>query len=355
MPSSERERWAASGAMALTGRRDGPPLIGTGAAATAVHEALAALPNAPGVEVLGERAALTGRTRNAPWSVGGAFRIVPAADGWFGISLARPSDVDLLPALLELPVADPWPDLMRAVRRRSAAALAQRARVLGLAAAEVPATPRRPSRPPVLVTSGGPRRLTDAPLVVNLGALWAGPLCARLLRLAGARVMKIESRARPDGSRRHTPAFFERMEGGHELRILDFDRERDELHRLVRAADVVIEASRPRALRQLGVDAAEEVARGAVWVSITAAGRADELRAGFGDDIAAGAGLVAWDGARPVPMGDALADPLSGATAAAAAVAALREPSGALLDVSMHDLCAAAAVRLTPDSANLRN
>jgi crotonobetainyl-CoA:carnitine CoA-transferase CaiB-like acyl-CoA transferase len=67
------------------------------------------------------------------------------------------------------------------------------------------------------------------------------------------------------------------------------------------------------------------------------------LRIGFGDDVAAGAGLVAWDDGTPCPMGDALADPLAGVTAAAAALAALHSGRGALLDVSMHDLCAAAA------------
>ena len=35
----------------------------------------------------------------------------------------------------------------------------------------------------------------------------------------------------------------------------------------------MIEASRPRALEQLGVRADEHVARGAVWISITAYGR----------------------------------------------------------------------------------
>ena len=40
------------------------------------------------------------------------------------------------------------------------------------------------------------------PLVVDLSALWAGPLCAHLLGLAGARVVKVESLGRPDGARR---------------------------------------------------------------------------------------------------------------------------------------------------------
>jgi hypothetical protein len=68
----------------------------------------------PGSWLLGERAALAGLSRQAPRSVGGAFRALRAADGWLGLSLARPDDIDLLPALVggELTDAeaegDPW-------------------------------------------------------------------------------------------------------------------------------------------------------------------------------------------------------------------------------------------------------
>jgi crotonobetainyl-CoA:carnitine CoA-transferase CaiB-like acyl-CoA transferase len=94
---------------------------------------------------------------------------------------------------------------------------------------------------------------------------------------------------------------------------------------------VVVEGSRPRALRGFGLSAEEEVARGATWISITAAGRASD-RVGFGDDVAAAAGLVAADHeGRPVFVGDAIADPLTGLVAAALAAT---EP-GVLHDVSM--------------------
>ena len=43
---------------------------------------------------------------------------------------------------------------------------------------------------------------SGSPLVVDLAALWAGPLAASLLTMAGARVIKIESRTRPDAARR---------------------------------------------------------------------------------------------------------------------------------------------------------
>jgi crotonobetainyl-CoA:carnitine CoA-transferase CaiB-like acyl-CoA transferase len=156
--------------------------------------------------------------------------------------------------------------------------------------------------------------------------------------------MKIESRSRPDAARFGAREFFDVLHEGHESVLLDFEADRELLHRLVGAADVVLESSRPRALRQLGIDADAEVERGAVWMSITAYGRGvdDEMRVGFGDDVAAGAGLVAWDDGEPLPAGDALADPLTGVTSAAAVVAALTEQQGCLLDVSMHDIASAA-------------
>jgi hypothetical protein len=75
-------------------------------------------------------------------------------------------------------------------------------------------------------------------------------------------------------------------------------------------------------------------------------------RVGFGDDVAAGAGLVAWEPDGPIPAGDALADPLAGAVAAT--VAALRDDRGALLDVSMHDVAAWAASQSTEPAHVLR-
>jgi crotonobetainyl-CoA:carnitine CoA-transferase CaiB-like acyl-CoA transferase len=196
---------------------------------------------------------------------------------------------------------------------------------------------------------GGPREPSSPaePLVVDLTSLWAGPLCAHLLGLAGARVVKVESRARPDGARAGTPAFFDLLHAGHLSVALDFSSPGDlaALRRLLARADVVLEASRPRALRQLGLDAQEYVAGGTIWASITAYGRTgeDAHRVGYGDDVAAAAGLVAYCDGVPYPVGDAIADPLTGAYAAAAVAAALLSPRGQLLDVSMFDVAVAAS------------
>jgi hypothetical protein len=308
----------------------------------------------PGSGLLGERAALAGLSRQAPRSVGGAFRALRAADGWLGLSLVRPEDIDLLPALADGELSDaelagdPWLAVSTWLAGRELGAAASRARLLGLPAAAVPPGPAPSRRPPIICTPGGPRGNDHArPLVVDLTSLWAGPLCAHLLGLSGARVVKVESQGRPDGARAGTPAFFDLLHAGHLSAALDFGSPDDiaALRRLLARADVVLEASRPRALRQLGIDAGEYVAGGAVWASITAYGRTgeDAQRIGYGDDVAAAAGLVAHCGPVPYPVGDAIADPLAGAYAAAAVAAALLSPRGQLLDVSMYDVAAAAA------------
>lgn len=80
--------------------------------------------------------------------------------------------------------------------------------------------------------------------VVDLSSLWAGPLCARLLGSAGARVIKVESIHRPDSARRGPRAFFDLLLTDHLSVAVELTTSVDpeSLARLVRAADVVIEA-----------------------------------------------------------------------------------------------------------------
>ena len=185
-------------------------------------------------------------------------------------------------------------------------------------------------------------------LVVDLSALWAGPLCAHLLSRAGARVVKVEDPRRPDGARGGPAAFFDHLHAGHEFRSLDFRADAQALRALIASADVVIESSRPRALGALGISAEAAADAGTVWVSITGHGRTDGNRVAFGDDAAVAGGLVGSDEhGDPVFCGDALADPLSGLYAAGAALAQLRSGRGGLLDVAMSGVAADAARRAT--------
>jgi len=335
--------WAESGIVALTGRADGPPLVPPGRAATVAREharwvaaATGGRVELDGARLLSERAAFTGHRRAGAVSAGGACRLLPTADGWAAVSCARPDDPLLLGALIGAEIeGDPWPAVTEWLAAHPGAELAERAEMLGIAAgpiAPVHSAPPVPTRP----------RDVAGLLVVDFGSLWAGPLCAHLLGLAGARVVKVETPSRPDGARRGDPDFYRLLHAGHESVVLDpsDDRQRRELAELVAAADIVIEASRPRALAGFGLDAEKEVAAGATWISITAHGRAS-YRVGFGDDIAASAGLVAFDADGPVFVGDAIADPLTGLTAAALAMSTPCDGPGMLWDVSMSAVVAA--------------
>ncbi|GAA4232769.1 crotonobetainyl-CoA:carnitine CoA-transferase CaiB-like acyl-CoA transferase [Streptosporangium album] len=337
--------WARSGAVTLTGRADGPPLVPPGRAATTARELserFAELTSVrlDGARLLSERAAYTGHRRRGAVSAGGSCRLLPTADGWAAVSCARPDDPALLGALTRTEVGDdPWPAVTRWLREHTGAEFAEYAGLLGIAGGPV----RQHRNPCPLPKPMAPRPPAGL-LVVDFSALWAGPLCAHLLSLAGARVVKVETPERPDGARRGNAEFYRLLHAGHRSVVLDpgDPRGRHALARLVDAADIVIEASRPRALAGFGLDADAAVAAGATWVSITAYGRARD-RVGFGDDIAAASGLVAWDtDGTPLFCGDAIADPLTGLTAAVLAATAPADGSGMLWDVSMSDVVASA-------------
>lgn len=357
--------------------------------------------------LLGERAAIAGLTRQGDRSCGGATRLLRAADGWLAVSLARDDDVALVPAWLEIdPVAgDVWEAVAAGVRERRRDVLVERATLLGLPvgalgereplvlpavglggpAGSVAGVPGEPPLPP---PGGGPGDLAGAavpvrsvagppvapagrrdlaglpvrarsvagprvapgPLrdlrVVDLGALWAGPLCGGLLGAAGAGVVKVESTGRPDGARRGPAGFFDLLNGGKRSVALDLGSREGvaALRALLGAADVVVEAARPRALAQLGIDREALVAAGGprVWLSITGHGREGEAgrRVGFGDDAAAAGGLVVRDARGPCFCADAVADPASGLVAAAAALAALAAGGRWLVDVALAEVAA---------------
>ena len=347
--------------MALTGRRSGPPLAAPGAAATKMRQATTQMaqlagqrtgstPDLPGPELLGERAAITGLQRNGPWSCGGSFRLWPTLDGSFGLSLPRADDLDLVPALVMHDVpGDHWSAVAAWARTCTTSEAVERAVLLGLACAGLPLA--EPVRGPVELAYGGRRTvIRERPRVVDLTALWAGPLCAHLLGLTGAEVIKVESTRRLDGARSGPAAFFDLLHGGHRMVALDLTQAEGvaSLRALIAEADLVLEASRPRAMSQLGISAAQVVETGTSWLSITAQGRSSNA-VGFGDDVAAGAGLVVADAHDLLPCGDALADPLAGVAAAVAATSLLLTDRAALVDVSMHHVALDAARSTGPE------
>ncbi|MGH8518902.1 MAG: CoA transferase [Panacagrimonas sp.] len=363
--------WARSGAMALSGYSDRSPLmcpVPLAAAADGVLALVAALSpetlpaDLDGARLLGERAAIAGYRRAGAVACGGACRLLPvASDEWIAINLAREGDFELLPAWLEQDGIADWASLARKIRQRNDVAdLIARGRELGLAIAwvdEPHASPARWYRQIVAGTQDGahPAR-RGRPRVLDLSALWAGPLCTHLLQLGGAEIVKIESRTRPDGARNGPPAFFDLLNAGKRSVLLDLREARDLvwLRALVDDADIVIEASRPRALRQLGIDA-ESLVRsraGLTWIALSGYGRAESQAQwiAYGDDAAVDAGLTRVMRAATGEVsfvGDAIADPIAGLHAALLAWWSWHRGGSRLLSISLGE-CVRHVLESTP-------
>jgi len=265
------------------------------------------------------------------WSPNRHSRLVACRDGWIAVSLSRPDDHDLVPAWTGASFdADPWDAVIAAAAKRAADDMVAAAIALHLPVALVgEASPRSPPDLP----TGAPSNS----LVIDLSALWAGPYCGALLAEAGYRVVKVESPARPDPTRRHTPALDARLNGAKQRISMALGD--PELQAAIARARILITAARPHALARLGLDEARLFALnpGLLWIAITAHGwhGAGAMRVGFGDDCAAAGGLVRWKDGIPNFMGDALADPLTGITAATLGLEAMAEGRRGLLDISL--------------------
>jgi CoA-transferase family III len=398
--------WAASGAMALTGMPDGAPVASPAPAIAMLAQVSAEFARVTAVagnevradpaELIAGRAALAGFTRGGRVSAGGSSFLLRSADGWCAVTLSRPDDVATVPAIAGVlgvdgacgnaiaTLARARSALMVAARGVPAADFAAAAQLLGVPAAALPASARPPGvadaslvgtvrasptgvagDPLAGAASWPPWRATRIaePLagarlagvvIADLSSMWAGPLCARLLGLAGAKVIKVESPARPDGARSGNREFFDWLHAGHRSLAVDFSTRagRTALMSLLEVADVVIESSRPRALAAMGA-APETIPHppGQVWLSITGYGRSLPERVAFGDDAAVAGGLVGWtdsewagaEPAGPVFCADAIADPLAGACGALAVALSRSAGGGELIDLPMRDVAAAFA------------
>ncbi|TVZ02753.1 CoA transferase [Trebonia kvetii] len=420
--------------MALTGMPGGPPVASAAPVLAMLAQVTAEFGRvtadsgtavqADPAELIAGRAALAGFTRGGRVSAGGSSFLLRAADGWCAVTVSRPDDVAAVPAIagaLGLAVAGGDAVETRAQARTVLAAaaastpaeeFAAAAQLVGVPAAALPSSALASSalassalgarvRPPApggtslagasgtsLAGAAGwpPWRTTRiaAPaagatlagaVVADLSSMWAGPLCSRLLGLAGAEVIKVESPARPDGARSGNREFFDWLHAGHRSLSVDFGTRtgRTALAALLEVADVVIEASRPRALAAAGL-APDMIAHrpGQVWLSITGYGRSMPERVAFGDDAAVAGGLVGWttgggygqggwgagaphageqssppylfeSSPEPVFCADAIADPLTAACGALAVALSLSAGGGELIDLPMREVAAAFA------------
>lgn len=290
--------------------------------------------------VLGERARLRNTIRKGQFCAGGYGRLLKTCDGTIALNLVREDDWGLIPAWLE-DYAEDWEGIKILAAKRDTDILVERAAEIGLAVAkdELPPKPER-----WFSAQQFERATCDTPLIVDLSGLWAGPLASSLLGMVGARVVKVESPTRPDGMRAGHQGFYDLLNAGKDCVALNFREPSDleKLKALLDKADVVIEASRPRALRQLGITAEDYVAQkpGKIWARLTAYGQA-ENRIGFGDDIGISAGLASvmrMAHGESCFVGDAIADPVNGLHLAVAIQASLAQGGGAVIDLSMRDV-----------------
>lgn len=348
------ERIATCGLLTLCGESGQLGVLPPVPLATCADEAIeafrdvcgvAVLKSLSGADLLTERAHASSLHQNGSRSTNGQCRLLRSADGMIGLNMARESDWDLMPAWLEETGAMDWPALTSAIGKRPTITLIERGQLLGLAIADATGIPTtcgdwlhcQQIAAPYISGKSRPR-------VIDLSSLWAGPLASRLWLAAGAEVIKVESRLRPDGGRLGSPEFFKLLNQGKTNITLDLHTPEGQiqLRQLILSADIVLEASRPRALRQLGIDAEALIAAkpGLTWVSITGHGRQapEENWIGYGDDAGIAAGLSAalhqatgqW-----LVCGDAIADPMTGIHAALAGWATWLSGGGCLLDLSL--------------------
>ena len=263
-------------------------------------------------------------------------RLLHTADGWAALNLARPDDYALIPALT-YGAGDDWEAVAAYAATTTSAAFVARA-------AEMHVPVALPGEAEPITLAGAP---TGCPLgtVLDLSALWAGPLCAGLLARVGAEVVRVDNSARPDPTPRASPVLDHFLNGAKMRLALDLTAasDRARLHGLVADADIVVTSGRAAALARLGLT--PETLAHCTWVAISGHGftGAKAMRVGFGDDCAIAGGLVSWSDGEPAFFGDALADPLTGVEAARAVLAG----ETGLIDRPLAGIAAAYAARIS--------
>jgi crotonobetainyl-CoA:carnitine CoA-transferase CaiB-like acyl-CoA transferase len=338
---------------------DGPADFSRAGILTRADDIAGAIHRLTGVEldsasVMTEKAGVLELSRGGRVSAGGASRLVPCSDGWWALTLSRADDIAAVPALVgEDFDGDHWQVVHKWAAQHNTAEVIERSCLLGLPSAVLGEATSAAVTRFTAGPSAAPRAMTGL-LVADLTSMWAGPLCGRILASAGAVVVKVESPSRPDGTRTGERAFFDLINHQKLSYAVDFTHDLASVQSLLSAADVVLEGSRPGALRRRGLSP-ETVPgpAGRVWLRFIGH---DEVsgRVAFGDDAAVAGGLVGSSVSGPVFCGDAVADPLSGLEAALAVAESLGLGGGTLVEVSMAGVAATyAAVPTLPSASSM--
>ena len=269
-------------------------------------------------------------------SANGSCHMVRASDGWLAVNLARDDDRAALPALLGVEDGDDACGMLTAhAALQSCDHLIKRAELLGLAISQVG---ERTSAAQACIVHAKPAAPRHSLRVIDLSALWAGPLCGSVFAALGGDVTKVESVERPDTTVSAMPPLDGRLNGGKHRIALSFKSAPDlaALQDTIANADVLITSARARALGALGLAPQALFSRNAslIWIAITGHGW-ESSRVAFGDDAAAAGGLVDWRDGAPNFIGDAIADPLTGLAAADAALAMLEQHQAGFIDAAL--------------------
>ncbi len=193
--------------------------------------------------------------------------------------------------------------------------------------------------------------------VLDLSRVLAGPLCAMILGDLGANVVKVERPGVGDETRGWGPPFDERGESAYFLSVnrnklgvaadLGSSAGRATVLDLISGADVVIDNYRRGSLARLGIDP-DQIRRERprlIWLSISGFGP-DSDRAGYDVVVQAEQGWMAITGeadGRPMRVGVALVDVLTGKDAAISILAALLARTNSGVGARLHVSLAASA------------
>ena len=208
--------------------------------------------------------------------------------------------------------------------------------------------------------------ILDGVRILDLGQVYAAPLCGQMLGDLGAEVIKVESLPAGEWGRRDSCPWA----GGEASLVLECNRNKKSLglnlrekdgrsvfYALLTRSDVVIHNFRPGVMERLGIGYQALAARNPRIIvgSISGYGESGPYQAKKGQDLLAQAlsGAMwtnSFEGQGPLPIGNAVADHIAGQLLAYAIMGALyaRERTGTGQQVSVSLLDAMVDLQLEP-------